>query len=112
MPTRSILHVRRGPHPAYIRYGVACAAVVATLGLRVLLTPFVPVGTPYISLVLAVVLSSWFGGIGPGIFATALSAAADWYLVLVPHGANAEHDVALVLYVAQGVLVAYLISAL
>jgi PAS domain S-box-containing protein len=112
MPTRSILHVRRGPHPAYLRYGVACAAVAATLGLRVLLTPFVPVGTPYISLVLAVVLSSWFGGMGPGIFATALSAAADWYLVLAPHGGNAEQAVAIILYVAQGLLVAYLISAL
>ena len=112
MPTRSILHVRRGPHPAYIRYGVAFAAVAATLGLRVLLMPFIPVRTPYISLVLAVVLSSWFGGIGPGIFATALSAAADWYLVQAPHGASAEQSVAMGLYVAQGILVAYLISAL
>jgi PAS domain S-box-containing protein len=112
MPARSILHVRRGPHPAYVRYGVACAAVAATLGLRLLLTPYIPVRTPYISLVLAVVVSSWFGGIGPGIFATALSAAADWYLVVAPHGGNAEQGAAMVLYVAQGVLVAYLVSAL
>ncbi len=112
MPTRSILHVRRGPHPAYIRYGVACAAVGATLLLRVLLMPFIPVRTPYISLVLAVVLSSWFGGFGPGMFATALSAAAEWYFVQERHGANADQSVAMVLYVAQSILVAYLISAL
>ena len=112
MATRSILHIRRRPRPALIRYSVACAAVAVTLWLRILLTPYVGVRTPNISLVVAVVFSSWFGGLGPGILATILSGAADWYFVLSPHNGDIEQRAAMVLYFAQGALVSYLIDAL
>lgn len=112
MATRSILHVRRRPIPAFIRYAAACAAVGVTLWLRVLLTPFVGVHTPNVSLVVAVVFSAWFGGMGPGIFATVLSAAADWYFVLSPYIGDAEQRAAIVLYLTQGILASYLIAAL
>jgi PAS domain S-box-containing protein len=77
-----------------------------------LLTPFVGVRTPNVSIIVAVVFSAWFGGIGPGIFATVLSGAADWYFVLSPHIGDAEQRAAIVLYLAQGILVSYLIAAL
>lgn len=112
MATRSILHVRRRPRPAFVRYSVAVLAVAVTIGLREILTPYVGVRTPNVSLVVAVVFSSWFGGFGPGILATALSAAADWYFVLSPHTGDVEQRVALILYFAQGILVSYLIDAL
>src|SRR5262249_18549326 len=75
-------------------------------------TPYVGVRTPNISLLLAVVLSTWFGGIGPGVLTTVLAALADWYFVLTPHVPDVEHTVAIALYLVQGFLVAYLIDAL
>jgi PAS domain S-box-containing protein len=112
MATRSILHVRQRPRPALIRYLVACAAVTVTIWLRDLLAPYVGIRTPNISMVVAVVFSAWYGGMGPGILATVLSAAADWYFVLSPHIGDVEQRVAIVLYFAQGILVSYLIDAL
>ena len=77
-----------------------------------LLAPHVGLRTPSISLVVAVVFSSWFGGFGPGILATFLSAAGDWYLLLASNIGDPEQRFAIVLYLAQGILVSYLISAL
>src|SRR5581483_7466751 len=96
MATRSILHVRRRPRPLYLRYAVACAAVAVTVLAHVFLTPYL--GVPNVSLLIAVVVSSWFGGIGTGIFATVLSAAAGWYLIPKPHILNTEALVVTVLY--------------
>jgi PAS domain S-box-containing protein len=112
MATRSIIPVRRRPPSALLRYAFACGAVAVTVWIRILLTPYVGVQTPNVSLVLAVVFSTWFGGFVPGIVATVLSAAADWYFVFSPLTPSIGQDVAIGLYLSQGILVSYLIAAL
>src|SRR5262245_40036105 len=60
-------------HPP--RYGVAVLAAALALGARALLD--VPRGAdaPFVLAYPAVALAAWYGGLGPGLVATALSAA-------------------------------------
>jgi PAS domain S-box-containing protein len=72
------------PKPAAIwGYGIAVVSVAAALTLSHL--PAVHLQEAPVSLFLcAVILSAWFGGIGPGLLATALSALAFNYYFLPP----------------------------
>lgn len=65
------------------RYGFALAAVCAVSLLAILVDETLGEhGRPLTLMVLGVVLSTWFGGLGPGIFATALSSViADGFLL-------------------------------
>jgi PAS domain S-box-containing protein len=74
-------------------------------------TPYVGVRSPNVSLLLAVVISSAFGGFGPGILATILSAVADWYFVISPRTLDFPQQFAFGVYFAEGILVSYLIDA-
>jgi K+-sensing histidine kinase KdpD len=66
------------------RYGVAILTSLCALLITYLLWPAVdPVGMPL--LLAAVMVSAWYGGLGPGLLATALSAFASVYLFLPPH---------------------------
>jgi PAS domain S-box-containing protein len=53
--------------------------------LQALLVPFFGAGpnaTPFIVFFAAVMASAWFGGLGPGLLATGLSALVSWYFFL------------------------------
>src|ERR1700733_6604362 len=64
-------------------YGVAVLSVAAALSLARL--PAIHLQDAPVSLFLcAVILSAWFGGVGPGLVATALSAVAFDYYFLPP----------------------------
>ena len=59
-------------YPLLTTYGFAVAAVVVALVLSLLFTGlFDPY--PFLLLFVAVTLTAWFGGIGPGIVASLLS---------------------------------------
>jgi PAS domain S-box-containing protein len=58
------------------RYGLALCAVAAAFGLRALFDPLLREAAEFFLFTLAVVLGAWRGGLGPGLFATALSAVA------------------------------------
>src|SRR5918994_3173605 len=60
--------------PLWLRYGVAALAVGVTLGLKLLLDPWITDQSPFLLLAGAVVVGAWFGGLGPGLLATALGA--------------------------------------
>jgi PAS domain S-box-containing protein len=69
--------------PAIWGYGIAVVSVAAVLTLSQL--PAVHLQDAPVSLFLcAVILTAWFGGIGPGLLATALSALAFNYYFLPP----------------------------
>jgi PAS domain S-box-containing protein len=75
----------RKSHPAILRYALAGLSVLVALGATALLRTGVP-HRP-LSLVFffaAVALSAGFGGLGPGVFATALSALACDFFFLRP----------------------------
>jgi PAS domain S-box-containing protein len=112
MPLGNIITVRGRSRPGYIRYPVAAFVVIVTLWLRVALTPVVGEQSPYISFFLTVVWASWFGGIGPGILATILSAIGAWYFVVSPTGVDIPQGTAILLFIGQGLLVSYFVDAL
>jgi PAS domain S-box-containing protein len=70
--------------PASLRYGVAVVSVVAAL-ITVWLMETVWQSAAHVSLFLcAVMLSAWFGGVGPGLLAVALSVLTFDYFFLPP----------------------------
>jgi hypothetical protein len=63
-----------------LRYGLAIASIIVALGFHLLLDSLLIHGT-FLPLILgvtmlcaSVVLSAWYGGLGPGLLATALAA--------------------------------------
>jgi len=75
-----------GPPAAGRRYGFALAATALALAARLALDPYLHNTYPYITFVIAVVGSAWYGGWGPGLFATALSmASSEWFFVPPRH---------------------------
>jgi hypothetical protein len=99
------------PHSPVRRYGAA----VASVALALLLSIWVP--TPFLEkrhsalFFVAVMASTWYGGRGPGLLATALSAAAIEYFLVRPFDLPLAAD-AILVRVAVFVLAAVLISSL
>lgn len=112
MSSGNILHIRPRHRPRWVRYGVAFVSVVIILCVHLALAPYIGVRTPSVSLFVAVVFSSLFGGIGPGLFSTVLSAVLNWYFVVAPDNMNVEQWAAIILFLGQGALVSYLVEAL
>jgi len=112
MAFANLITVRRRLRSPFIRYTAAVLAVAATLWLRVLLKPVIGQQSPYVSFFLTIVWSSWFGGFGPGVLATTLAAAGEWYYIVAPGGVGIPQQVAIVLFIGQGVLISYLVDAL
>ena len=68
----------------WVRYGVAALCVVLATGLRLLLDPILGDKIPYPTLMLGVMVASWYGGFGPGAAATVWSAVASVRFLLPP----------------------------
>src|SRR3954451_271153 len=62
-------------------YSVAAAAVAAGLALQLALASTLGPDWPFLGLWPAVLFAAWYGGRGPGLFATALSALAAAYFL-------------------------------
>ena len=98
-----------------LRYGVAVLAVAVALGLKLLFDPLIPVQSPFLLLAGGVVVAAWFGGLGPGLLATALAALCADFFFLPPEGFLGWPDVAfmpLLLFTLQGLLISFLVGAL
>jgi PAS domain S-box-containing protein len=54
------------------RYVVALLVVFAAAGVRLLFTPWISSQVPFLTFYIAVMVASWLGGLGPGLFAAAL----------------------------------------
>ena len=67
-------------------YGVAVMSVAAALGLKLLLEPLIVQETPFLFVFAAVMVSAWYGGLGPGLLATVLAALITDYFFLYPVG--------------------------
>ena len=65
-----------------LRYGVAVLAVGAALLFKLLLDPLTVQDTPFLLVFGAIIVSAWYGGVGPGLMATAVSALATDYFFL------------------------------
>ncbi len=97
------------------RYGVAALAVALVVLLKLLLDPLITEQSPFLLLAGAVMVGAWFGGLGPGLLATALAALVADYFFLPPKGSFTGLDVAflpLALFAVQGLVISLLTQAL
>jgi PAS domain S-box-containing protein len=90
-------------------------AVTAALLLRWAIWPFLGPDLPFLFLWPAVMACAWYGGFGPGLFATLLSALAGRYFLLEPlHSlapARPADGLGMVLYLALGIALSAVIEA-
>jgi PAS domain S-box-containing protein len=98
-----------------LRYGVAVTAIALVLALKLLVDPLIADQSPFLMFAAAVMVAAWFGGLGPGLLATALGAVAGDYFFLPPVGSFTPLSIAflpLFLFVLQGGLISLLVEAL
>ena len=69
---------------AALRYTAAVGSVAIGLALRFALEPVLGPNVPYITFFPRVMFAAWFGGVGPGVLATALSLIAAFYSAIPP----------------------------
>jgi C4-dicarboxylate-specific signal transduction histidine kinase len=93
-----------------LRYVVSVITVAAALGLNLLSWPLVR-GTPSSLFFAAVMMSAWYGGLGPGILATVLSALSLDYFFIAPVY-SLKFDSSAILRLSVFLLVALLTSYL
>src|SRR5262245_54632791 len=76
------------PHLIWVRYAVALLVVFATVGVRAALAPLLGTQAPLLPFVLAVFVSTYLGGLGPGLLASVMTpvAATIWFTAW-PHDA-------------------------
>src|ERR671921_787108 len=98
-----------------LRYGVAVLAAGAALGIKLLLDPLTVQDTPFLLVFGAIIVSAWYGGLGPGLLATAVSTLATDYFFLYPRGAItglSVEGIDVLAFMLEGVLVSVLTSSL
>jgi PAS domain S-box-containing protein len=96
-----------------IRYSVAVCAVGGGLALRLALGSVLGSTVPYITFFPAVMLAAWFGGLGPGILAAALSLLTAYFFALEPSSApGLAHATGAILFIAVSGFISILTEAL
>lgn len=100
-----------------VRYAIAVAATASAATINFLLkTPFDESAQPYFFFSVAVLVAAFFGGFGPGLAATVLSAVISNYFFISPiHSFSVEHPeqfYRLGLFTLEGVLISLLTAQL
>src|SRR5436305_4735880 len=98
--------------PAWQRYGAALAVTLAAFGLKFLLEGRLGAGSPVLLLPLGTLLAAWYGGLGPGLLATVLSAVLAGLYFLDPSETPREHEVQIVLSMLQGGVISLVVHLL
>jgi two-component system CheB/CheR fusion protein len=91
---------------------VAVAAVILATLLRKLLDPVLEDTAPFTAYFVAIILTAWYGGLGPSLVALISGALLATYLFIEPRGSflihDLEHQVSLGLFIFVGVVAAWL----
>jgi PAS domain S-box-containing protein len=95
-----------------LRYGVAVVVVGVALGIKLLPGPLIPQDVPFLLLFGAVMVSAWYGGLGPGLLTMVLAGLATDFLFLGPQGSFAPNTVPLLVFFLEGTLLCLLTEAL
>jgi len=96
----------------FLRYGVAILVAGVALGIELLLDPVIPQAVPFLLLFGAVMVSAWYGGLGPGLLTMVLAGLATNYLFLRPQDLLASGAIPLLVFFVEGTLVCLLTEAL
>jgi PAS domain S-box-containing protein len=92
-------------------YGVALGALGVSLLFRYLFRESLGVTVPYLQFYPAVIVAAWYGGAGPGVLTTALSALTAMYFLLPPEGpavGDSADLLSLGVFVATGLVISFL----
>ena len=104
------------PRPAALRYAFVIAAVGVAVLLRLILGPLLGSDLRFLFLWPAVTCCAWYGGLGPGLLATILSALAGRYFLLEPvHSLAPEtpaDGIGMLLYLLLGTFISLVIEGL
>ncbi|NWJ95981.1 MAG: DUF4118 domain-containing protein [Chloroflexi bacterium] len=108
------------PKNGLVRYSIAVGVVVVSLLLKLLLSWLFGAAiydtAPFVALSFGVLVVAWYGGLGPGMVATALTALGIDYFFLPPYYAfnlNQKADlINLILFVLEGFLISKLCQSL
>jgi PAS domain S-box-containing protein len=98
-----------------LRYGIAVLAVGMALLVKLLLDPLIVQGTPFLLIFGTIMISAWYGGLGPGLLATFTGGLAADYLFLQPTSSLSGFSleaVPLLVFLVEGTLVCLLLEAL
>jgi len=94
---------------AWLPYLVAIAATLAAALWRVILGHWLGSDLPYLTFYGAIMASAWYGGLRPGLLATALSAAITTSFFLIPRieatGLQASHVMGILIFAGTGWLI-------
>ena len=93
------------------RYLVALSALAVALLFRYALRETLGATAPYLQFYPAIIVGAWYGGLGPGLMVTALSALTAMYLFLPPAGlaVTAPADLlSLGAFIATGIAICWL----
>jgi two-component system sensor kinase FixL len=94
-----------------LRYGAAVAAAAVGLAGRYVLRDSLGPDAPFLLFFPAIVLAAWYGGLGPGLLATACSAILAMFALLPPDAPAAgapAGPVSLAVFVAVGAFISWL----
>ena len=98
-----------------LRYAVAVASVAFALALKTLLDPLSAQDAPFLLAFGAVMVSAWYGGLGPGLLATVLAGLGVDYFFLDPRGSFSglgPEAAPLAVFFLEGTLLSSVIGAL
>jgi PAS domain S-box-containing protein len=93
------------------RYVVALAAFAGALLFRYVFRESLGFKVPYLQFYPAIIFAAWYGGLGPGVLTTMLSAVVAMYFLLPPAGlavGDSADQLSLGVFVATGVVIAWL----
>ncbi len=95
------------------------AAAALALALQMLLIPSFggsPNSSPFMVFFAAVIVAAWFGGLGPGLLATALSTLLSWYFFLSPQYSleigSFGQGLRVVVFALEGAVISLLVGAM
>ncbi|MCA1995506.1 MAG: PAS domain S-box protein, partial [Coleofasciculus sp. S288] len=98
------------------QYGVAVLVSLLALLLRFLLAPLLRENAPLLVFIMPVMFSAWYGGLKPGLLATALSALVGCYFFVQPSFSLTIVEIGNVvrvgIFLVEGVLISWLNEAL
>jgi PAS domain S-box-containing protein len=98
------------------RYSVAVLVSLLALLVRFLLIPVLGYEAPLLVFIIPVMISVWYGGLGPGMLATGLSALVGTYFFVSPHFSlninGLENGVRIIIFLLEGILISSLSEAL
>jgi PAS domain S-box-containing protein len=80
------LALERRSSQGVVEYGVAVAAVIVALLVRLAINDWLGPNVPFLQFFPAILAASWYGGFKPGVLAVTLSAVAAYAWFLLPTG--------------------------